>query len=158
MTDLGFFLEIPTRITNDKGRELWFERLNQQRTYLEFLQVLPTPEINTRVISRVRQFADEFGYGHTPVFLVEPEPIEWGHELPEGRREFLLSEGMELERLPVVTCMAELASGKIAGNAACWSSLTVVWFQEYLALPIDPIVLKNLRAIDWDKYACGYEP
>lgn len=158
MTDLRFFLELPIVITNDKGRELWFDRLNQRRTYIDFLQVYPTPEVNAGVIGRAREEADEFGHGSTPVFLIEPEPIAWGHEFPEGARDDLLSRGMKLERLPVVTCMADLRSDEIVGKEGCCSSLTVVWFQDTLAMPIDPSVLERLKAIDWDERAQSYDP
>jgi hypothetical protein len=33
------------------------------------------------------------------------------------------------------------------------SSLTIVWFQEELALPIDPAIVEQIRAVDWRSHA-----
>jgi hypothetical protein len=34
-----------------------------------------------------------------------------------------------------------------------FSSLTVVWFQEDWMMPIDNIILQQIKSINWDKHA-----
>ena len=38
------------------------------------------------------------------------------------------------------------------------SMLTVIWFQERFALPIDPVVRVELGALDWEAQAVSYLP
>ena len=37
------------------------------------------------------------------------------------------------------------------------SQLAVVWFQQDFAMPIDPIVMEKIKALDWDAYAENYD-
>jgi hypothetical protein len=39
-----------------------------------------------------------------------------------------------------------------------WSALTVIWFQDEFAFPIDPLVLIEIASIDWDAHAVAWEP
>jgi hypothetical protein len=37
------------------------------------------------------------------------------------------------------------------------SSLVIIWFQNDFALPIDPAVVEQIKAIDWDSAAYDWE-
>jgi hypothetical protein len=39
-----------------------------------------------------------------------------------------------------------------------WSALTVIWFQDEFAFPIDPLVLIEIASIDWDAHAVAWVP
>ena len=157
MIDLGFSLDV-SFMTNDRGRYVWLDELTQRPTYLTLLAGLPNDYLNVRIIERIRREAETRGDEKIPVFLIEPEPLEYGHRCPEEYRQEQTSRGLATERLPTVTCIAKLLSGSIIGDDGCCSSLTVVWFQDKLAMPIDPIVEAKLKAIDWDAHARGWDP
>ncbi len=38
-----------------------------------------------------------------------------------------------------------------------YSVLTVIWFQDDFAFPIDPQVLEQIRALDWEQLAQDFE-
>ena len=60
----------------------------------------------------------------------------------------------DAQRLPSVTCLAHIESGRPArDNRLMMSCLTVVWFQDVFAFPIDPDVRKEIIGIDWNKLA-----
>ena len=51
-----------------------------------------------------------------------------------------------------ITCIGNFESNKpVRGeNDRDCSMLTLVWFQEQYAMPIDPVVLKKIKAFDWE--------
>lgn len=48
------------------------------------------------------------------------------------------------------TCRAILHSSAIINEKGEYSELIVIWFQDGLAMPIDPIVVEQIKAINWD--------
>ena len=80
--------------------------------------------------------------------MIEPlqRPIEWRYEHapPPG----------ELVALPSVFCVGRFRSW---GDVACWSGLTVAWFQDEFALPIAPDVLAAIQRLDWAAHAEEYD-
>ena len=54
-------------------------------------------------------------------------------------------------RLPSIACTADFVStGKTWEYRA---NLTVIWFQDEYAFPLDPDIETSLRALDWDGLA-----
>jgi hypothetical protein len=65
-----------------------------------------------------------------------------------------LGPGYEPASIPEITCLAQFDCLDTALNpVADFSSLSIVWFQDEFALPIDPSILQSIRAIDWRAYA-----
>jgi hypothetical protein len=61
--------------------------------------------------------------------------------------------------LPTVTCIARFLSDRLRRQPdEIWSALTVIWFQDDFAFPIDPLVLIEIASIDWDAHAVAWEP
>lgn len=62
------------------------------------------------------------------------------------------------EWLPEVTCVGVLRCSFPARDPdKDGSMLTVVWFQDEYALPIDESVLSQLQTIDWEEVATDFE-
>lgn len=55
--------------------------------------------------------------------------------------------------LPKLACLAEFTSNWTPVSGADGTSLTLVWFQNELALPIDPKVEEWIQALDWEGWA-----
>ena len=53
---------------------------------------------------------------------------------------------------PRVQCFSNFESNSV-DEKFCMSSLTIVWFQEDWAMPIDENIINKIKCIDWDKYA-----
>jgi hypothetical protein len=120
--------------------------LQQELTYEGLLEGLPTTKWNRRIIeaalARTAERTQE-----TP-WLFEPveTPIAWSEERPYPFG--------EPSSLPGVLCVGEFASRQ-HDRSGMWgiSCLTIVWFQDEWALPIDPSALEAIQKIDWNALA-----
>ena len=112
-----------------------------------FLCFTPTRDTIPRLYATVVKEAKERGAASTP-YLIDPVLSKAKNQLPPGR----------LTNPPRWVCVAEFTSGPVGNSEATSSVLTVVWFQQEMALPIDPGVLKQVLAINWDEYALNIFP
>jgi hypothetical protein len=86
--------------------------------------------------------------GGTPALI---EPAERDVPIPEATRGRYRHPHREL---PAVVCLAAFESFTPArDHREVYSYLKVVWFQDDLALPVDPQVEEQLRALDWNGLA-----
>jgi hypothetical protein len=133
------------------GHEIELRALRQWQVYEGLLMGLPTAEWNKDLIAHwVKEERDKTGEEpylvrpvETPVPYAGPEPYFGG--TPSA--------------LPSIACVGRFTSSKPVREEAplYYSTLTVIWFQDRFALPIDPRVLEDIRAIDWAKYAVDQE-
>jgi hypothetical protein len=126
------------------GGEVRVTSLRQWSVYFGLLEGLPTREMNRHTIESI--LAEERQSGEQPHLI---EPVQTPIELPGGRRYPL----GEPARLPGVACVASLVSTHGEGYA----QVTVVWFQEEYAFPIDKAVMDQIVSLDWGKLAVSYE-
>ena len=146
-------------LETDAGRVLFLSRLHQEPTYDGLLEGIPTRERNESWCAQWQQRASrEFAEGHAAVVLAPPRT---GISAPsENLRRHFEGHGAALERIPRVTCVAVLESHHptAAEPREMCSSLAVVWFQDALAMPLDPRVEEALKALDWDAHAWSWSP
>jgi hypothetical protein len=104
-------------------------------------------------------------YGHDSETLVLHAPRLYGNLMqllpPDSP---LAKRGAEdpFELLPGVTCIARMVSKpcepvsipEAVTSPPVSSCLTLVWFQNYWAMPIDSEVIVKLKVFDWDAHAC----
>jgi hypothetical protein len=131
-------------ITLRSGRLVTVESLTQSQTYAGWLEGIPRAEINERIIEAA-----------VPPRAVLIRPV---------RRNYLRQPGdtpdpaNATEWLPLVTCTARLTSDKAARSESPQGSfLTVVWYQDEFALPIDPSVLAQISDLPWESLASDQE-
>ena len=130
-----------TELTLSSGRTIHLTSLRQEAVYYGLLEGLPTREMNAESIEELRSQARE-RTGFEP-YLIEPtqKPIQVSGPYPFG----------EPAALPAISCVAEFVS---SGKDPDYSShLTVIWFQEDYAFPIEPQIEASLVALDWDRLA-----
>jgi uncharacterized protein (TIGR02996 family) len=132
------------------GRSVRFLSLDQWDVYAGLLEGLPTREGNQRRIERILARERERNGGD--VYLVRPEerPIAYHREepYPFGTP----------AALPGIGCVGRLHSNTPARDPGRgYSGLTVVWFQDEFAFPIDPVVREQIRAIDWEQHATDFD-
>ena len=74
--------------------------------------------------------------------------------MPKDRLDYYKSKGENWEPLsiPKICCMANFISEPITENYM-FSNLTIVWFQENWAMPIEDHISKQIKSLDWNKYA-----
>ena len=125
----------------DSGREIRMVWLRQSMTYSGFVEGVPSKEINLRLIDGIVEEQTKVA-GARP-FLIEP--VEKVVEYIPGKT---------FTTIPPVAVVAVFESVKPARDKKMFGShLTVVWFQEAFALPVDPAVFRQLQAMDWDQSA-----
>ena len=129
-------------ITLRSGRAVAIESLTQTQTYAGWLEEVPNAESNDRIVE-----------ASFPPRAVLIRPL---------RRPYLrdpqAASAPGSEYLPLVTCTARLTSTKGAReNGAHGSFLTVVWYQDELALPIEPAVLAQISELNWESLASDHE-
>jgi hypothetical protein len=131
------------------GRSILLEQLFQYHTYRGVLVGHPSSEDNKELIdAAVRHAEEKLWRDGRPLLL---EPVERAVQLPEATRGLYHYRPMEL---PSVVCLAifwSYATGRDPGED--YSYLKVVWFQDELALPVDPQVEEYLRGMDWNRLA-----
>jgi hypothetical protein len=115
-------------------------QLYQSYTYEGMLAGLPYKSLNDRIIAEALKLADEnplLESGKT--VLIEPRiTLIKGRTVPPREGEVPESS----PHLPEVTCIGRLWVSYI-------EALTVVWFQDRMAMPIDADVLERIKALDW---------
>ena len=139
------------KIELNSGREIFLDSIYQYHTYGGLLAGYPNKEMNNRYIKNDMKSALEKMNAEV-TYLVPPSLIEM--EINErARREY-----KDAIRIPYITCYGQFESSVITGddrNDASW--LTIVWYQDDFALPLDESVLEHIKTIDWDNVAEGYE-
>jgi hypothetical protein len=133
------------------GRSISLTSLIQYRTYAGLLAGRPYRERNDGMIQQTLRRAMEEHPGLRAPFLVNPrrDPLE-------GRE---LSVSTVYERLPSITCIGVFDSDELnKPGSEPYSSLTVVWFQDGFACPIDKEVQAAIQNIEWDNCAADWMP
>ena len=133
-----------TELIVENERSVTVNRLNQWRTYSGLIEGLPVERMNNEIIRRTLDEAKELNT-HNPVHLIEPvlTPIPY-----EGKYPF----GTPIS-LPHITCVADLLCFSPAKGSGDYSTLTVVWFQDDYAFPIEPDLLEKFEGLPWSDLA-----
>jgi hypothetical protein len=136
------------------GREIGLILLNQSFTYYGLLEGAPTARWNQEIIDSALQEERNKQRGCEP-YLVPP--IQTPIDLPVR----ISTPFGKPIKLPSVLCVARFDSRHPIHDHSdpvmYYSQLSVIWFQEDFAFPIDGAVLEALRQIDWEKLAYDVE-
>lgn len=130
-----------------KTRTVTIHSLEQSNIYSGLLEGLPTREWNSKIISGTLA---QLQKSNNHPYLVPPieKPISYSHgKYPFG----------EPSELPVIKCIARCHSLSIRDDPCYASHLTLVWFQDDYAFPMDPLVVEHIRNLDWKRQAIDYE-
>jgi hypothetical protein len=132
--------------TQDTGREVRLINLNQSLTNFGWLEGGPNEAINAQSIERDKRQGTEEGAPPAHL-LITPTQTR-----VEGSRP-----GRDIFYLPAITCRALFRSLRPArphDDDGFWvSTLSVLWYQDTLAPPVDDAVAAALRAMPWDDLA-----
>jgi hypothetical protein len=136
------------------GREIGLISLEQSFTYHGLIEGAPTERMNQEIIDVAVQEARNKQHSRNP-YLIPPTqtPITF-----PGSTQYPFGKPM---RLPGILCVARFNSRNPVHDhidpILYYSQLSVIWFQEDFAFPIDKTVLEALRQIDWEKLAYDVE-
>ena len=155
------------KITLNSGREIALAHIEQWQSYAGVLAGLPNRAMNGRVIDDARSRALPHCLEGAAPYLVPPRltPVETKPASAEylkrtgmtAEQSAARDQQMHYEQLPAVVCVAVFNSdGLPKPDAEPYSSLTVIWFQDDFALPVDAGVLANIQSLDWEALATDW--
>ncbi|WP_143195566.1 hypothetical protein [Archangium sp. Cb G35] len=133
------------------GRTIHLRFLEQSLVYEEPIPGVPKWEDSQRIVERFLERARKHSNGYAPYLIPPPE-----RPIGEPRPPF--AESSQPMLLPPVVCVARFYSHYEASDPSKdYSGLAVLWFQDEFAFPIDPVVMKHLRELDWERHAIDYD-
>ena len=127
------------------GTRASLHSLYQSLTYEGLLDGAPTVEMNNHTVASMRERYRGSDRGHDALVL---EPTQNVHD--DGDPGVLSNRSL----LPRISCTARFSRWPTANEA--WrdeSHLTLVWWQQRWALPVDEGVLAQLRDVRWTDVA-----
>lgn len=128
------------------GVRVTLRALNQWHTYWGLLDGTPDHRMNDRMIGQAVEEGRRRGQGRQP-YLITPPRRDY-YQRPGDMAAVTARTGRVTEWLPALTCVATLTQS--------WSELTVVWFQDEYAPPIQEPALGELRKLDWEALATHF--
>jgi uncharacterized protein (TIGR02996 family) len=146
LTTVGNASPEQMRFVLRSGRAIELTRLTQRPVYgLGQLATHGAPRAadNERALDRIVT-AEQERTGRTP-YLIRPQqrPVESGTpDRPISGRALL----------PDIVCIGTFCLVETTRDEV-YPELDVIWFQTFLALPVDPGVRQQIRAIDWKQHA-----
>jgi hypothetical protein len=123
----------------DNDVEVGIDHIDQSRTYGGLIEGLPTDRLNKTILGRVKTKAKERSHSDA-IYLIEPKqtPIEYDGRYPFGKP----------MRLPSITCIMSVYSYKVfRDQSKMGSSLTIIWFQDEYAFPIQSDIIQKIKEI-----------
>ena len=165
MSTLNDYFYKGPAITLNSGREINMQRIDQGLAYAHILEGIPYgPDYQGTVNLHLKWAKDR--YPNRRIVVLEPRLRSLGIPEVELQRLCTLSQSEESDASarfrisypePVsigsVCCRALFESEPINGDAYMLSELMVLWFQDGFAMPIDPLVVEQIKALDWDMVA-----
>ena len=138
-----------TSLTIENGHTAYIKVLHQYATYAGLLEGLSTREMNREIIKDAVESAPDYTR-QSAVYLIEPieYPVEYDGVYPFGQP----------ASIPPITCFMLLQCHQVFRDFDMHgSALTVVWFQENYAMPIDDLILEKIKQIPWAEIADEFE-
>tara|TARA_Y100000310_G_C20468462_1_gene708805 strand:- start:562 stop:924 length:363 start_codon:yes stop_codon:yes gene_type:complete len=105
------------------------------------------------IIVRLIENAKKKLWSGTVPFLINP--VETPITVSLGKKKFYdnMGDGWKPMSIPRISCIADFESAPIDSSNYSLSYLTIAWFQNEWAMPIDEKVMEQIKCIEWDKYA-----
>ena len=144
---------LPCKVVLHSGRSVTLVTIHQKMTYRGLVEGTPRRQLNDDAIRDTIQEARKLCLpGASPVLV--PPPRRDYHRRPGDMDKRSEVTGEPVEFLPSITCIGVFDDAVPACDTdKDHSELTVVWYQDRYAFPIDPAVILQIRALDWEKLA-----
>ena len=143
----------PIKLTD--GRIVSIVELCQHGTYGGLIVGKPHEELNKKRIEAALSYAKDKIWSATKPTLIPPVICE-PKITEEDITKYVIFD--QPQYLPRVTCFAQLMSSSPARDKTMFGSwLTVVWYQDQYAFPIDTHVLECIMQLDWNNIATDFD-
>jgi uncharacterized protein (TIGR02996 family) len=136
------------------GRTVTLETLAQGRTYAGLLAGTPSQNSNDHHINSLSELAESYCVAGARSHLIVPPRRNYFRKPGDMERFSARSPHRVPEWLPMVWCIGSFNSVvKARDPSRDMSVMTVVWFQDEYALPIQQPALGQLQELDWEALA-----
>lgn len=165
MATLSEYFYTGPRITLNSGRVINMQTIYQGLAYSYVLEGIPYGPDYQRTVNLHLKWAQD-RYPDRRIVVLEPRLRPLGIAEVELQRLRTLSQSKESDvpgraginypepvSIGSVCCRALFESKPINGDVYMLSQLMVLWFQDGFAMPIDPQVIEQIQALDWDAVA-----
>lgn len=176
MSSLSDYIYKGPEISLTSGRNINIQRIEQSLTYAHILEGIPYGPHYQSTVKLHLDWAKQ-RYPNRKLIVLEPRlrPLQiseaalekltsaWSEsnqsktDMGKNDNEALDAAIMSRYPEPVcigsVCCRALFESTPIDDNAGMLSELIVIWFQDGFAMPVDPHVIEQIIAINWEKQA-----
>lgn len=160
--DLSY--HVTCKLQQESGRKLTMKRLEQSLTYAGLIEGVPNKKTNDWRIEHDLRRAARDGQIVGEPYLIPPQRRDYLREpgdmdvLREQKSHYPKELERDPEWLPLICCIGYFESIKAARDPKMdGSCLTIVWYQDDYALPINDKILQTLKQLDWDRLAFDYE-
>ena len=142
-------------ITLRSGHRILLTALDQCTTYAGLIEGNPGKSMNDGIVEQAISEAQRHCVDGAKPYLLAP-----------ARRDFLREPGdmaivpvvlEPIEWLPLVLCVGFFSGPSVRNPNAYKSVLTLVWFQDEYAMPIDARILERIAFLNWDAVAMDVE-
>lgn len=132
-----------------EGPTIQLRALDQSHTYEGLLEGLPHATMNKAITEQAVAMATGKWAGRAHLIVPEETPINYPGNYPFGVP----------ASIPAVCCISRWISSDVEGfgEDADYTELAVVWFQQEMALPIAPDIVRQLQRLDWRMHALARE-
>jgi len=144
---------LPCKVVLGSGRSVTLVAIHQEMTYRGLVEGTPRRQVNDACIRDAIQEARQLCLpGASPVLI--PPAKRGYHRRPGDMDKSRSLSGEPAEFLPSITCIGIFDDALPAHDAnKDYSELTIVWYQDRYAFPIDKTVVTQIRALEWDTLA-----
>jgi len=152
------------QLQQESGRTLILNQLEQSQTYAGMLEGVPSKQTNDWDIDVALRRAAGREYTLGEPYLIPPRRHDYEHEPGDmeherARRAHYPKEWeRDPEWIPLICCIGCFRSfPPVHDQEKHGSCLTVVWYQDDYAMPIDEGIIQELKQLDWDRLATDFE-
>ncbi len=140
------------KITLNSGRIIALEEIHQHLTYLGLLEGLPNSRMNNEILKELPKIANKKIWGNTSPYIIKPKGDNI--KLKKERIEYYKSKGSDFVPMsfPKICCLGHFSSNSITDDYM-FSNLTIAWFQDDWIMPIDELILNQIKQLNWDNLA-----
>ena len=141
------------KIILNSNRSIIIDEFYQEPTYLGLIEGFPMHYSNREILKSLSNTVKQKIWVSSMPFIIRPkeEPIKLSPEAKE--RYSKRPKEFQPMALPNITCIANFSSGPIDQQNYSLSYLSIVWFQNDYAMPINTNILKKIKEINWEQRA-----
>lgn len=125
--------------------------INQSQTYAGLIEGVPFKDMNDSIVEEALKAAEWNCMNGAKPFLLAPTRRNYLRE--PGDMDHMPTVIGPAEWIPLVRCIGVFSNSSNKHPGTHESYLTIVWFQDEYAMPIDARILERIAFINWNAVA-----